>query len=62
MIGSKEGYVMYIIRIFKQYWGYFERLSGGQQPKNPWFHFTLYWELEALLGAFKDQFKRKLNS
>lgn len=27
LIGSKGGYVMYIIRIFGQYWGYFERLS-----------------------------------
>lgn len=26
LIGSKAGYVMYIIRIFRQYWGYFERL------------------------------------
>lgn len=27
LIGSKEGYVLNIIGIFKQYWGYFERLS-----------------------------------
>lgn len=25
---------MYIIGIFKQYWGYFERLSWGQHCKN----------------------------
>lgn len=34
LIGSKAGYVMYIIRIFRQYWGYFERLSLGLQSKN----------------------------
>lgn len=35
LIGSKEGYVLNIIGIFKQYWGYFERLSWWQQWQIP---------------------------
>lgn len=35
LIESKEGYVLNIIGIFKQYWGYFERLSWWQHRQIP---------------------------
>lgn len=39
LIGSKAGYVD-IMRIFGQYWSYFERFSWGQQSKNQRIHIT----------------------